>query len=66
MVGFIGGSIAVLIVIPFFLCALALGKTIAFRKALKKQMVKAVPELEQPKTKEDAVAMGQVFEEIGF
>ena len=66
MVGFIGGFIAVLIVIPFFLCALALGKTIAFRKALKKQMVKAVPELEQPKTKEDAVAMGQVFEEIGF
>ena len=66
MVGFIGGFIAVLIVMPFFLCVLALGKTIAFRKALKKQMVKAVPELEQPKTKEDAVAMGQVFEEIGF
>ena len=64
--GVIGGFIAVLIIIPFFLCVLALGKTIAFRKALKKQMVKAVPELEQPKTKEDAVAMGQVFEEIGF
>ncbi len=64
--GVIGGLIAVLIIIPFFLCVLALGKTIAFRKALKKQMVKAVPELEQPKTKEDAVAMGQVFEEIGF
>ena len=55
-----------LIVKTFEFCARVLGDTITFRKALKKQMVRAVPELEQPKTKEDAVAMGQVFEEIGF
>lgn len=50
----------------YFICALKLGEAITFRKALKKKMVRSVPELEKPKTKEDAVAMRQVFEEIGF
>ena len=55
-----------IIIVLYFICALKLGEAITFRKALKKKMVRAVPELEQPKTKEDAVAMRQVFEEIGF
>ena len=60
------GIILGLIIGIVLLSVLLLAETIAFRNALKKQMVRAVPELEQPKTKEDAVAMGQVFEEIGF
>ena len=55
-----------IIIVLYFICALKLGEAITFRKALKKKMVRAVPELEKPKTKEDVVAMRQVFEEIGF
>ena len=59
------------IIVPFIvllinICINFIGEAFAFRKALKKQMVREVPELEQPKSKEDAVAIGQVFEEIGF
>ena len=60
------GLAVVLILLPIIIGTKLLSDTIAFRMLLKKKMVRAVPELEQPKTKEDAVAMRQVFEEIGF
>ena len=60
------GLAVVLIFLPIIIGIKLLSDTIAFRMLLKKKMVRAVPELEQPKTKEDAVAMRQVFEEIGF
>ncbi len=60
------GLAVVLIFLPIIIGTKLLSDTIAFRMLLKKKMVRAVPELEQPKNKEDAVAMRQVFEEIGF
>ena len=64
--GEVMGLAVVLILLPIIIGTKLLSDTIAFRMLLKKKMVRAVPELEQPKTKEDAVAMRQVFEEIGF
>lgn len=61
------GAIAVLLIfLPFLKGALSVGEAFAFRKSLKKQMIKSLPELEQPKSREEASDMRQVFDEIGF
>ena len=51
------GLAVVLIFLPIIIGTKLLSDTIAFRMLLKKKMVRAVPELEQPKNKEDAFRM---------